>query len=151
MHRKLYRASPRPVRACVAGLVFTFVMVSAVPPARAKTDAKQEIHAMINEARAESGLARLNQSDQLSRIARRHSKEMASYGGLFHSSCLTCQIEGGRILGENVGFGADAQVVQEAMMESPPHRAIILGRWRRVGVGIVRQGGLTWVTEIFFS
>jgi uncharacterized protein YkwD len=150
MQRKPYRASARSIRGCVAGLVFAFVMVSAVPPAQATTDAEEAIHAMINEARAESGLARLNLSDQLSRIARRHSKEMASFGGLFHS-CLTCRIQGGRTLAENVGFGADAQVVQGALMQSPPHRAIILGRWRRVGVGIVRQGGLAWVTQIFFS
>lgn len=145
------RASPRSVVVCVLTAILLLLVGFLAAPARATTTAERAVHVMINEARAESGLARLNQSDQLSRIARRHSNEMASYGGLFHSSCLTCQIQGGRILGENVGFGADAQVVQEAMMESPPHRAIILGRWRRVGVGIVRQGGLTWVTEIFFS
>ena len=147
MHRKPRRASPRSVRACVAGLVFGFVLVAVAPPARAATNAEEAVHAMINEARAGSGLGSLNLSDRLSRIARQHSKDMANSGGLFHS-CL-CGI-GGRRLAENVGYGADHQSVQGQLMESPPHRANILGRYRRVGVGIVRQGGLAWVTQIFF-
>jgi uncharacterized protein YkwD len=150
MHRKPRRASPHPVRACVAGLVFTLALVSVAPSARATTSAEEAVHVMINEARAGSGLAPLNLSDRLSRIARQHSKDMANVGGLFHS-CLTCRIGSFRRLAENVGFGGDHESVQQQLMESPPHRANILGRFRRVGVGIVRQGGLAWVTQIFYS
>ena len=149
MHRFPSRASPRPVGVGVAGVVFAFLLVSAAPAAQAATTAERSVHVMINEARAASGVGSLNLSDRLSRIAHRHSKAMANSGGLFHS-CL-CGI-GGHRLGENVGFGADRESVQQQLMASPPHRANILGsKFRRVGVGVVRQGGRTWVTQIFIG
>lgn len=148
MHRRPNRASPRPVRAGVAGLILALVLVSVAPSARATTTAERAVHAMINEARANSGLGPLTLSERLSRIAHRHSKQMANSGTLFHT-CL-CGI-GGRRLAENVGYGANRVAVQEQLMASPPHRANILGKFRRVGVGVVRQGGLAWVTQIFYS
>ena len=107
---------------------------------------------MINETRAAEGRRALSLNERLSRIAHRHSKEMASRGTLFHS-CLTCAIGGDwRKLGENVGYGPSPDSVQDQFMVSAPHRDNILHpKFRRVGVGVVRRGGLTWVTQIFYA
>jgi uncharacterized protein YkwD len=148
MHWTPRRASPRSVVVCVLTAILLVLVGSLAAPARATTTAERAVHAMINEARANSGLGPLTLSDRLSRIAHSHSKQMANSGTLFHT-CL-CGI-GGRRLGENVGYGANRVAVQGQLMASPPHRANILGKFRRVGVGVVRQGGLAWVTQIFYS
>lgn len=152
------RARSRPasrtrgaLRRLVAAAIFVLLVGAVVPTAGATTSAEQAVHSMINEARANNGRKPLSLSAKLSRIARSHSKQMATSGTLFHS-CLQCRIGGGRRLGENVGFGIDHVSVQADLMASGPHRANILERkFRRVGVGIVRRGGLAWVTQIFFG
>ena len=55
-----------------------------------------------------------------------------------------------RVLGENVGFGGDVRSLHKAFMESPAHRDnILFDRYRHVGVGVKRSGGLMWVTVVF--
>ncbi len=144
------RLFPGPTfpRALVLAVLFLGLVV---PPARATTTAEQGVHAMINATRAPEGIRLLRLSERLSRIAHRHSKQMATQRALFHS-CLSCVGGDWRKLGENVGFGADTGTVEEQFMASPPHRANILDpAFRRVGVGVVRRGGLAWVTEIFVA
>jgi uncharacterized protein YkwD len=140
------RPSTRPLI-----LVVLFLALVA-PPARATTSAEQAVHALINEVRADAGLRLVRLSERLSRIAHRHSKQMATQRTLSHS-CLPCVIDGGwRKLAENVGYGADYQTVHQVFMNSEDHRAnIMLPRFRRVGVGVVRRGGLAWVTQIFYA
>jgi uncharacterized protein YkwD len=151
------RASSRPdsstrraVRRGAAAALFVLA-VGAVPSARATTSAEQAVHVLVNESRAASDVRLLRLSERLSRIAHRHSKEMATRRSLFHT-CLPCEIGTVGRLGENVGFGADYPSVQAELMASSPHRANILNpRFRRVGVGVVRRGGLVWVTQIFYG
>jgi uncharacterized protein YkwD len=133
--------------------VLTAVLIMGVAPADAATTAEQAVHVMINDARAQVGVRLLPLSDRLSRIAHRHSKQMASHGTLFHSSCLSCSIGGNwRRLAENVGYGPSRESVQAELMASPSHRDNILyPKFRRVGVGVVRRGGLVWVTQIFYA
>jgi uncharacterized protein YkwD len=155
--RSPLRARPRPdssprraVRRAAAATVVVLA-VGAVPTARATTSAEQAVHVMINESRTDSGVRLLRLSERLSRIAHRHSKDMAIRRTLFHS-CLPCEIGTLGRLGENVGFGANYAAVQAELLASPPHRANILNpRFRRVGVGVVRRGGLVWVTQIFYG
>ena len=147
MHRSPRRASPRLVRVCVVTTILMLSLGGLAPTARATTSAEQAVYALINDARANVGVRPLKLSERLSRIAHRHSRQMAINRYLFHS-CLTCI--GGSSLGENVGYGADYQIVQGKLMASTPHRANILAKkFRRVGVGVVRRGGLAWVTQIF--
>jgi uncharacterized protein YkwD len=72
---------------------------------------------------------------------------MASTGTLEHNPNLVSQITCDWIrLGENVGFGPTVAFLQDAFMNSPSHRANILGDFTRVGVGAVRGGdGTIWV------
>jgi uncharacterized protein YkwD len=145
------RARRGPSRFLLA--VVTAVLVTGIAPANAVTTAEKAVHVMINEERAQAGVRLLPLSERLSRIAHRHSREMASRGTLFHTSCLSCSIGGNfRRLAENVGYGPSRDSVHEELMASTPHRKNILyPKYRRVGVGVVRQGGLVWVTQIFYA
>jgi uncharacterized protein YkwD len=109
---------------------------------------------MLNQTRSTLSLGGLGMSDQLTRMARRHSRRMARAGQLFHHSCLSCRFPNGSwtALGENVGVGSSVRAVHRMMMESTTHRNVILGAlFQRVGIGVVKQGGRFWVTEIFFG
>jgi uncharacterized protein YkwD len=147
------RVSARPGPSRFLLTLVIAVLAMGVAPANAVTTAEKAVHVMINEARAQAGVRLLPLSERLSRIAHRHSREMASRGALFHTSCLSCSIGGDwRRLAENVGFGANRDSVQAELMASAPHRQNILyPKFRRVGVGVVRQGGLVWMTQIFFA
>src|SRR5207244_2769948 len=48
------------------------------------------------------------------------------------------------------GFGPSVGSIQNAFINSPPHRANILGDYNRVGIGVVRDSNNTiWVTLDF--
>ena len=116
----------------------------------ATTSMERRGHGMVNAARSSHGLPGLRLSSALSKRAHRHSAHMAESGRLFHS-CLDCRRgSGSRALAENVGVGDTLKVVHRALMDSSSHRANILNKsYDRVGVGIVRRGGRTWITQLF--
>ncbi len=77
---------------------------------------------------------------------------MAKRHSLYHTSAesLGRRVTRWRVLGENVGFGGDVRSLHKAFMESPAHRDnILFDRYRHVGVGVKRSGGLMWVTVVF--
>jgi uncharacterized protein YkwD len=55
--------------------------------------------------------------------------------------------------GENVGYTAGSvDDMQQAFMDSPPHKANILnGAFRHVAIGAVRVDGYLWVTVFFYG
>lgn len=103
----------------------------------------------INNARVNHGLAPLRVSADLSGYARSHSASMSGRRTLFHTSdfrVLCCWSS----ISENVAYDVTARAAHRALMHSPHHRANILDPSKRaVGVGVVRSGGLLWVTELF--
>jgi uncharacterized protein YkwD len=145
------RTEHRTPRGFAVPIALLLVLELGALPAGAATTAEKAVHAMINEARADAGVRALPLSDRLSRIAHRHSKRMAVRRTLFHS-CLTCSIGNFRRLAENVGYGPDRDTVQQEFLASAAHRDNLLHpKFRRVGVGVVRRGGLVWVTQIFYA
>jgi uncharacterized protein YkwD len=103
---------------------------------------------MINDTRRRHGTHAVRKGNRISRLARRHSRQMANARSLFHSSNL------GRIgstWGENVGYTyRSVRSVHRAFMRSRSHRSNILARkFDKVGIGVDRAGGRIWVTEIF--
>jgi uncharacterized protein YkwD len=145
------RTEHRPPRGLTLPMILLLVVALEAAPARAVTTGEKAVHVMINEARAAAGVRLLPLSERLSRIAHRHSKRMATSGTLFHS-CLTCAIGGFRRLAENVGYGPDRHTVQQQLLASAAHRDNLLNpKFRKVGVGVVRRGGLVWVTQIFYA
>lgn len=117
--------------------------------AGATSSSERQMHAKVNQARSENGKGRLTLSSSLSRRAHRHSERMADSGSLFHS-CLNCgKRSSPSSMAENVGVGPSLGAVHNALMDSPGHRANILGAFDRVGIGVVRRGDRVWVTELF--
>ncbi len=136
------------------GVAAALLATPSLPTAASITTKESRLFAMINETRAARGVGPLSLAEDLSRMARRHSRHMARERRLFHHSCLSCRFPSGtwQLLGENVGTGGSLHRLHRMMMKSAPHRDIILtGSFDRVGVGVVKKGRRYWVTEIFFA
>lgn len=108
----------------------------------------------INNERTEVSLGKLHLDPELSKVARKHTKEMIQADkGLFHSTTaqLTKRVTTYSILGENVGVGGSVPSLHQAFMDSPPHAANVLhASYEYVGVGAKRDDdGRLWVTIIF--
>ena len=108
-----------------------------------------------NESRERSELPRLRLNRELSVIARRHSMAMARCGELFHTIAIDVYLHAisWHSWGENVGYTPwDVASVQQAFMDSPPHREHILSRvFQQVAIGAVRVDGTLWVTVFFYG
>jgi uncharacterized protein YkwD len=108
---------------------------------------------LLNRVRARAGLAPLKLNPKLTRVARRHSREMVRRGYFGHTSA-NGRSPFDRILraryvprnaswwlGENIGWGSASRGQPIALVRmwlaSPPHRANILSRtFREIGIGI---------------
>jgi uncharacterized protein YkwD len=80
---------------------------------------------------------------------------MAATGSMAHQNLqaiLTGGFAGFSDLAENVlagGCGMSAGQVHQAWMNSPLHRANILGGFSAIGIGIACNGGVLYATEDF--
>jgi uncharacterized protein YkwD len=139
--------------ALALGVAVALLASPNVPTASATTAKEASLLQLVNGARAKRGIAPLSLSDQISRLARRHSRQMASRRLLFHSTCLSCRFPiVWDILGENVGTAGSLRRVHRMMMKSSGHRGNILGTaFNGVGIGVVKKGRRLWITEIFFG
>jgi uncharacterized protein YkwD len=124
----------------------------------------------INRERRAHGLVALQANAKLARAARRHASDMVLRSYFAHDS-LSGLTFGDRLHrvgyvhagctwsgGETLAWGTGAQISPAsrvaAWMQSPPHRAILLGRgFREAGLGIVggvpgnRAAGFTYVGD----
>jgi uncharacterized protein YkwD len=121
-----------------------------------RSELGDDLLALTNADRATGGREAVRLAERLSRYAVRHSRRMAELGSIFHSGerQLRDALEGTgwETAGENVGVGASVRGVQRAFMASPPHRANILGpSFDHAAVGVVRAGGVVWVTVVFYG
>jgi uncharacterized protein YkwD len=114
-------------------------------PERAMVDA-------INAERVAAGLRPLTPDLNLITSARAHAAEMRDAAKVFHTPRLAAIVPvavRGRTIGENVGVGRSAESLQRTFLLSRSHRAAILGRYDRVGIGVIVAPGRTWVTQHF--
>jgi uncharacterized protein YkwD len=125
---------------------------------------------LINVERRARGLAPLSANATLARAARRHATDMVLHayfshvtpGGLTFTDRLRnvgylrrgCSWSAGEALAWGTGAEMTPASRVAAWMESPPHRALLLGRgFREAGLGIVpgvpsdRAAGLTYAGE----
>jgi uncharacterized protein YkwD len=108
---------------------------------------------LINRQRRAHGLAPLVANARLGRAAQRHARDMVSRDYFSHDTpegvsfferlrragyARGCTAWAG---GETLAWGSGAQATPAsrvaAWMKSAPHRAILLGRFREVGIGVV--------------
>lgn len=118
-----------------------------------------EVFNLLNFARVEAGLAPLAWSEPLAEVALGHAYDMYLNGFFAHDSPTTGGL-GERLLaasipfsiaGENLALAVTPGEVHRGLMESPGHRANILGDdYRRVGVAVV-SGRLGLMTVQVFT
>ena len=122
------------------------------------TDMERQIFDWTNQERAKVKAPPLKWSDRLAIAARLHSDEMVKRNDLSHkvkdepvfTERLSEQGAHFSAAAENVGYGDNAQELQDGWMNSPPHRANLLNpAYTEMGVGIVRSGDRLWATEDF--
>ncbi|MDQ3982187.1 MAG: CAP domain-containing protein [Actinomycetota bacterium] len=103
----------------------------------------------VNRVRAAHDQRRLRWDKQLGYVARRHARVLANHGGVWHDQNLGHRVTRWRTLGQNTGAGGKCRRLFRSFMDSAPHRANILGRWRFIGAGTQRKGNRLYVQTIF--
>ena len=112
---------------------------------------------MINDARRQSGLRPLRRDRALDALAAAHAKAMRRAQRLAHNigegSIRQRAEKAGlspRSLGENVARAASLPRAHRVIWQSPSHRSNVLeARFKRLGVGVAREGDGVWVCQIF--
>lgn len=119
---------------------------------------EDEIVDLINKERSDRGLAPVRVDFLLTKAARQHTELMIEKHELSHrlseEAVLRDRIANTglafSVAGENVAYDANAEKAHIAFMHSPGHKANILNSdFDHVGVGIMHQGNVIWVTEDF--
>jgi uncharacterized protein YkwD len=157
--RKLLRTAP--VAAIVLVLLAACAPVKSAPGGSSASFGSahpqaQELYYLVNNERAAHGLGPLNWNDQLGGLAQGWSQHMAATGSVAHQN-LQALLDSGAVagfstLGENVlagSCGMSAGQMHQAWMNSPLHRANILGSFSAIGIGIACNGGTLYATEDF--
>lgn len=146
-------------------------VVSAVAVARkitihSKKDFRleREVFDLINVQRAKVGLSSLQWNDDVARMARLHSENMANFSFFSHTDLNGLMVNDRadalginkwRAIGENIaynrGYENPAQSAVQRWMQSSAHRENLLNnRWRESGIGIaVTEDGTYYFTEVF--
>lgn len=120
---------------------------------------EREVARLVNLERQKSGLAPLTLSEELSRVARIKSQDMADKNYFSHTSptygdpfqmMRSFGIKFG-YAGENIAKGyRGAESVMNGWMNSSGHRANILNaNFKKIGVGYVEARGTTYWTQLF--
>ena len=144
--------------------------VSDIKPAATKTSKatnfgyERQVFELINKKRAEFGLKPLIWNDDVAKIARIHSEEMANYkyfdhaghdGSMVNNRADAIGLSKWRSIGENIaynrGFANPLEFAVEGWMKSPAHRENILNnRWQESGIGIaITADGIYYFTQVF--
>lgn len=122
--------------------------VAASEPVAAPDDATEVIR-LTNDERAAAGLAPLTLDATMMQVARSHSLDQAAAGRMSHvgsdGSTIAARLTRAGVAwgacAENVALGqSTAADVVGAWMGSPGHRANMLGRYGRIGVGVAEDG-----------
>jgi uncharacterized protein YkwD len=127
-------------------------------------DLEKQTFAMINEERAKFGLFPLNWSDEVAKVARLHSENMAKFNFFSHTGIdgkmvndradlfgITKWTAMGENIAYNRGFQKPLECAVEKWMQSPSHRENLLdNRWKESAIGIaVTDDGTYYFTQVF--
>lgn len=149
---------PRGRRLVAALTVAAAVLLAAlvVPAGRAHAASQQgswngSFVAAVNARRSAHGLSPLSASGDLTAVAQAHAVEMANAQRIWHNPNLTSQVPNWLSVGENVGNGNSVSWLMNAFMNSPSHRANILGSsFTQIGVGTAASSsGMIYVVQVF--
>jgi uncharacterized protein YkwD len=139
---------------------------AAATPGRASGSAlRRALRCAVNAERARHGLRALQRDRRLGHAATAHARDMVARGYFAHErpgwtlrGRLSAARWNGSAAGEAIAWGCGGLGVPRAVLAgwlaSPPHRAIVLGPYGRVGVGLALgapgqscSGAGTWVLD----
>ena len=121
---------------------------------------------ILNEQRAARGLAPLKWNEDMARVARLHSENMARYKFFSHQGRDGSQVSNRATavarrtwysIGENIafnnGFRKPVEMACQQWMTSPGHRQNILdNRWTESGIGAAfAPDGSFYITQVFIN
>jgi hypothetical protein len=124
-----------------------------IEPAKA-----EQLFAMANEARSETGVGRLSWDPALAAAALKHCQRMVAEGPISHryGGELDLAERAGAsgahfsLIEENIAVGPYPATIHQGWLESPGHRANLLNRdVDRVGVAVVASRGELFAVEDF--
>jgi uncharacterized protein YkwD len=147
----------RGAKTFLTSIVLAAVLVAAVPMTSGATspqEMRRKMLTLTNSARRNNGLRALELNWRLSKDALQHSRRMAERGTVYHTANLYRLVRRWHpsVWGENVGMAGTVRRVHKLFMASPAHRGNILRNgYGRAGIGVVRKGGRTWVTVMFYG
>ncbi len=119
---------------------------------------------LLNEKRIANGLTPLKWNEEMAKIARYHSENMArgnyfshteADGSMVNNRADLFGISNWKSIGENIafnrGFSKPADSACEQWMQSPAHRENILDqRWKEAGIGVaIASDGTYYFTQVF--
>jgi uncharacterized protein YkwD len=146
----------RSVAPVLRGLMAAWLVCIVMFPAAASAHGTAgSILRALNATRARHHLATLHTSRGLARAAANWSAQMAATHVMTHGAfqARISRYVRSRVYGENLAYtfgGCGGRTVVRMWLGSTPHRHIMLShRFRRVGVGIARAGGMCFVTADF--
>lgn len=127
-------------------------------------DLEKQAFDLLNSQRAAKSLPALAWNDDVARIARLHSENMAKYkffshtgldGSMVNDRADLCGVSKWRAIGENIafnrGYAKPAEFAVDRWMRSTAHRENILNdRWTESGVGVaLAEDGSIYFTQVF--
>jgi uncharacterized protein YkwD len=132
----------------------------APAPATNLSTIEQSIFNQINQYRASMGLAPLIQDATTTQQARSHSQAMATGQRSFGHDGFQERVQvistvipvkgAAENVAYNVGYSDPATVVVNGWLNSPGHKANIMGNYNRTGVGVaVTSNGTYYFTQVF--
>jgi len=123
----------------------------AASAATSTTSARAGILSDTNVARKSSGLGALRESSAMDAVAQAWAKKLAASGTLAHNPNYSSSIPSGWTrAAENVAGGYSYSKVTDAWLDSPGHRANIMGDFTDIGIGYaVDSSGTAWAVQNF--
>lgn len=136
----------------------------AAPKAAVNFSYERQVFELINKKRAELGLNLLIWNDDVAKIARIHSEEMANNrffdhksldGSMVNNRADAIGLSKWRSIGENIaynrGYTNPLEFAVEGWLKSPAHRDNILNnRWQESGIGVaILADGTHYFTQVF--
>jgi len=123
---------------------------------------EQQLLSLVNQQRVANHLPAFTLNLKLSYLARLRAQEMANIQTLTHYLPVygtppqmeeAAGIYGNPFGAENICEGPSVPVDNQALFNSPPHRANLLDpQETQIGLGVVRSSnGIVWVSELFLG
>lgn len=145
-------------RATTRTLSFLATTALGLAPAGAEAQSTNDAACFIrlaNEARAAKGLKQLTVDPTLTSIADTYAKTMVQNNRavpMDNETLLKLAPPGARLLGQNVGTGAQCETIHDNFLKfKPDENRLYDPRYDKIGVGVVPSGNLIFVHEVLME